>query len=160
MWFAQRLYIRPTVINAFGISLLFAYRNMIRYYPTLMDLTSNFFALLTNMQFIHIIIYRSGWSLAWIFLKEMVKRCVNKHSIPFWSCSLKFQLQCFLHRFSHTQTFAHFSLCRLNYFILYQSSFQSEFRNPSGAYSFRQNRKRFNQSILRVLYSFNRKLLP
>ena len=45
---------------------------MIRYDPTLVDLTSNFFVLCTNMNvFIYIIIH-SGLSLAWIFMKERV----------------------------------------------------------------------------------------
>ena len=40
--------------------------------PTPVDLTSNFFVLCTNMNFIYIIIH-SGWSLAWIFMKEWDK---------------------------------------------------------------------------------------
>ena len=43
-------------------STLFAYGNMIRYDPTLVDLTSNVFVLCTNVNFIYIIIH-SGWSL-------------------------------------------------------------------------------------------------
>ena len=51
-------------------STLFAYGNMIRYDPTLVDLTSNFYV--QAWKFIYIII-QSGWSLAWIFIKERVK---------------------------------------------------------------------------------------
>ena len=45
---------------------------MIRYDPTIADLTSNFFVLCTNMKVTNIIIH-SGWSLASIFMKERVK---------------------------------------------------------------------------------------
>ena len=44
-------------------SIGFTHRNMLRYAPALVDLTSNFFVLCTNMKFIYIIIL-SGWSLA------------------------------------------------------------------------------------------------
>ena len=52
-------------------STLFAYGSMIRYDPTLVDLTSNFFFYVQTWKFIYIIIY-SGRSLAWIFMKEKV----------------------------------------------------------------------------------------
>ena len=50
---------------------LFSYGNVIRYDPTLVDLTSNFFVLcnVQTWKFNYIIIH-SGWSLAWIFMKE------------------------------------------------------------------------------------------
>ena len=43
--------------------LLFAYGNMIRYDPILVDMTSNFFALCTNMKVNLYQITHSGWSL-------------------------------------------------------------------------------------------------
>ena len=57
---------------AWSGSTMFAYGNMIRYDPTLVELTSNFLVLCTNVKFI-LWISHSGWSLAWIFMKEMVK---------------------------------------------------------------------------------------
>ena len=56
---------------AWSGSALFAYGNMIKYDDTLVDLTSNFFFYVQMWKFIYIIIY-SGWSLAWIFMKERV----------------------------------------------------------------------------------------
>ena len=51
-----------------------SYGNMIRYDPTLVNLTSIFFVLCTNMKFIFIyIIIHGGWSLAWIFMKGRIK---------------------------------------------------------------------------------------
>ena len=50
---------------------MFAYGNMIRYDPTLVDITSNFFVQCVQT-FIYIIIH-SGWSKAWVFMKEKVK---------------------------------------------------------------------------------------
>ena len=41
---------------------------MIRHDPTLVDLTSNFCVLFTNLK-----VYHSGWSLAYIIMKEMDK---------------------------------------------------------------------------------------
>ena len=44
-------------------STLFAYENMIRYDPTLVDLTDNFFVIHTKVKVYYVNIY-SGWSLA------------------------------------------------------------------------------------------------
>ena len=56
---------------AWSGSTLFAYGNMIRYDPTLVDMTSVFFLFHVQRQkLIYIIIIHSGWSLAWIFMKE------------------------------------------------------------------------------------------
>ena len=46
--------------------------NMIRYDPTLVNLTRNFFVPCTNVKVYLYIIIHSGWSLAWILMKEMV----------------------------------------------------------------------------------------
>ena len=43
-------------------STLFDYGNMIRYDPTLVDLTSNFFVLCTNLKKNIYIIIHNGWS--------------------------------------------------------------------------------------------------
>ena len=51
---------------------------MIRYDPTLVDLTSNFFVLCTHVK-VYLKIIHSGWSLAWIFMKERV-------NIDHWNC--------------------------------------------------------------------------
>ena len=56
---------------AWSGSTLFAFGHMIRYDPSLVNLTNNFFALVVP-KFIYVIIH-SGWSLAWIFIKERVK---------------------------------------------------------------------------------------
>ena len=48
---------------ALSESPLFAYRNMMRYDPTQVDLTSNFFVLCTNLK-VYLYNYISGWSLA------------------------------------------------------------------------------------------------
>ena len=52
---------------------------MIRYDPTLVDLTSNFFVLCTNVK--AYIIIHSGWSLACIFMKEEVHISFNSRNI-------------------------------------------------------------------------------
>ena len=49
-------------------SILFAYGNMIKYDPTQVDLTSNFFVLCTSVKVY--IISHSGWSFTWIFMKD------------------------------------------------------------------------------------------
>ena len=56
-------------------SALFAYGNVIRYNPTLVDLslTSNFLILIQKWTFIYIIIH-SGWSLAWMFKKQRANK--------------------------------------------------------------------------------------
>ena len=53
-------------------STLFAYENMIRYDPTILDLISNSLFYVQTVKFIYIII-KSGWSLAGMFMKELVK---------------------------------------------------------------------------------------
>ena len=54
---------------AWSGSALFAHNgNMIRYVPTLLDLTSNFYVQMLVIKIIH-----SGWSFAWISMKERVK---------------------------------------------------------------------------------------
>ena len=55
------------------------YGKMIRYDPTLVDLASYFFVLCTNLKvFLYTVIIHSGWSFAWIFMKEMVNKCMTK----------------------------------------------------------------------------------
>ena len=59
---------------AWSGSTLFAYGNMIKYDPTLVYRTHNFFVLyVPTWKFIDIIIH-SGWRLAWIFMRKGLKQ--------------------------------------------------------------------------------------
>ena len=68
-------------------SALFAYENLIRYDPTLVDLTSNFFVQYTQTWIFIYISIHSGWSLAWIF---MVESCHIWPKVQVWKISSNF----------------------------------------------------------------------
>ena len=54
---------------------------MIIYDPTLVDLTSNFLVLCTNLKVYYIIIH-SGWGITWIFMR------VNELTRFWWNCHI------------------------------------------------------------------------